>query len=82
MSDTVQQKPGFVQVQQNQFRGLVLWTRRARERFDAIEHLHETRPAQNGVEYCISCHCPGPCATITALGRVAGVRARYRARAL
>lgn len=81
MSDTAQ-KPGHVYVQQNQFRGLVTWCRRARERMDAIENLHTTRPAENGVEYCISCRCPGPCATLRALGRVATVRARYRARSL
>lgn len=86
MSDTAVTTPTtaqrFVTVQINQYRGLVTWCRRTRERMDAIENLHTTRPAPNGVEYCISCHCPGPCATLRALGRVAGVRARYRSRAL
>lgn len=81
MSDTTGAEPRFVSVQVNQFRGLVTWCRKARERFDAIEHLHETRPAENGVEYCISCKCPGPCATICALGRQDTVRTRYARRA-
>jgi hypothetical protein len=77
MSDTALTAQRFVSVQINQYRGLVTWCRKARERFDTIEHLHDTRPAENGVEYCITCRCPGPCATLRALGRQDSVRARY-----
>jgi hypothetical protein len=80
MSDTTAPDTRFVSVQVNQFRGLVTWCRKAREKFDAIENLHATRPAENGVEYCISCKCPGPCATICALGRQDAVRTRYARR--